>query len=66
MDRNHRKIVTQTEWLEARKALLVREKEFDHERDRLTEARLSLPMVRVEKKYEFDGPDGMTTLADLF
>jgi predicted dithiol-disulfide oxidoreductase (DUF899 family) len=50
----------------ARKELLVREKEFDHERDRLTEARRKLPMVKVEKEYVFDGPQGFVTLDDLF
>jgi predicted dithiol-disulfide oxidoreductase (DUF899 family) len=59
-------IMTQDEWLAARKELLAREKAIDHERDRLTEVRRSLPMVRVEKEYEFDGPEGLATLDDLF
>ena len=59
-------IVTQDEWLAARKELLAREKEFDHERDRLTEARRKLPMVKVEKEYVFDGRQGTLTLRDLF
>jgi hypothetical protein len=42
-------IVTQDEWLVARKELLAGEKEFDCERDGLTEARRRLPMVKVEK-----------------
>jgi predicted dithiol-disulfide oxidoreductase (DUF899 family) len=60
------KIVTRDEWLAARKELLAREKEFDHERDRLTEARRKLPMVKVAKEYVFDGPQGAVTLRDLF
>jgi predicted dithiol-disulfide oxidoreductase (DUF899 family) len=60
------KIVTRDEWLTERKALLAREKEFDHERDRLTEARHKLPMVKVDKEYVFDGPQGPATLRDLF
>jgi predicted dithiol-disulfide oxidoreductase (DUF899 family) len=60
------KIVTRDEWLEARKELLAREKDFDHERDRLTEARRNLPMVKVEKEYVFDGPQGGVPLRDLF
>ncbi|MGD0813825.1 MAG: DUF899 domain-containing protein [Verrucomicrobiota bacterium] len=60
------KIVTQAKWLEARKKFLVREKEFDHERDNLTEARRKLPMVKVEKEYVFDGPQGAATIRDLF
>jgi predicted dithiol-disulfide oxidoreductase (DUF899 family) len=59
-------IVTRDQWLKARKALLAREKEFDQERDRLTEARRKLPMVRIGKEYVFDGPQGAVTLCDLF
>jgi predicted dithiol-disulfide oxidoreductase (DUF899 family) len=59
-------IVTRDEWLVARKDLLAREKEFDHERDRLTEARRKLPVVLVDKEYVFDGPQGAVTLRDLF
>jgi predicted dithiol-disulfide oxidoreductase (DUF899 family) len=60
------KIVTRDGWLSARKELLAREKAFDRERDRLTEARRKLPMVRVEKEYVFEGPHGAVTLRDLF
>ena len=59
-------VVTQEEWLVARKDLLAKEKAFDHERDRLTEARRRLPLVKVEKEYVFDGPQGAVTLRDLF
>jgi predicted dithiol-disulfide oxidoreductase (DUF899 family) len=60
------KIVTESEWLVARKELLAREKQFDHERDRLTEVRRKLPIVKVEKEYAFEGPQGAVTLHDLF
>jgi predicted dithiol-disulfide oxidoreductase (DUF899 family) len=60
------KVVSQAEWLVARKELLAREKEYDHVRDKLTEARGKLPMVKVEKEYVFDGPQGAVTLRDLF
>jgi predicted dithiol-disulfide oxidoreductase (DUF899 family) len=63
---NSPKIVTRAEWLVARKEFLVREKDFDHQRDRLTEARRALPMVKVEEEYVFDGPQGAVTLGDLF
>ena len=63
---NPAQIVTRDEWLAARLELLAREKEFDHERDSLTEARRNLPMVKVEKEYVFEGPQGATTLRDLF
>lgn len=59
-------IVSQDEWLAARKALLQREKEFTHARDALSAARRALPWVKVEKAYVFDGPDGKETLAELF
>ena len=59
-------VVSQGEWLEARKALLAKEKEFTHRRDALSAARRDLPWVKVEKNYVFDGPAGKETLADLF
>src|SRR6187551_197619 len=60
------KIVSQDEWLKARKALLAREKEFTKARDALSAARRDLPWTRVEKNYVFDGPNGKETLSDLF
>jgi predicted dithiol-disulfide oxidoreductase (DUF899 family) len=60
------KIVSQDEWLAARQALLVKEKELTRQRDRLSAERQALPWVRVDKAYEFDGPDGKETLAELF
>jgi len=62
---NH-KIVSQNEWLEARKRLLTREKEFTRYRDELSQQRRELPWVNVEKNYVFEGPGGKETLADLF
>jgi predicted dithiol-disulfide oxidoreductase (DUF899 family) len=59
-------IVSQSEWLKARKALLAKEKEFSKARDALSAARRDLPWVNVEKSYVFDGPAGKETLADLF
>jgi predicted dithiol-disulfide oxidoreductase (DUF899 family) len=59
-------VVSQGEWLAARKSLLAREKEFTRQRDRLSAARRELPGVKVEKSYLFDGPRGKETLADLF
>lgn len=60
------KIVSHDEWTEARKALLVKEKDFSKLRDRLTAERQRLPWEKVDKTYTFDGPDGPVTLADLF
>ncbi len=59
-------IVSQNEWLAARKALLAREKEFTKARDALSKQRRELPWVKVEKNYVFDGPNGKEPLADLF
>jgi predicted dithiol-disulfide oxidoreductase (DUF899 family) len=61
-----REIVSEAEWLLARKELLTREKEFTRQRDALSAARRELPMVKIAKEYLFEGPDGKETLADLF
>ena len=63
---NHLEIVTEAEWLVARKDLLAREKEFTRQRDALSAARRKLPMVKIDKEYIFDGANGKETLADLF
>ena len=60
------KVVSRSEWLAARKALLDQEKRLTHERDALSEARRKLPMVRIDKDYVFEGPDGQVKLIDLF
>ena len=59
-------IVSPAEWEQARKALLVKEKELTRARDALSAARRDLPWERVDKRYVFDGPNGEETLADLF
>jgi predicted dithiol-disulfide oxidoreductase (DUF899 family) len=63
---NMPRVVDRTEWLEARKALLTREKALTKARDELAAARRELPMVRVDKEYVFEGPRGTVTLRDLF
>src|SRR5438874_2408559 len=60
------KIVSQTEWLAARKQHLLKEKEFTRLRDELSKQRRELPWEKVEKQYVFDGPHGKETLAGLF
>ena len=50
----------------ARRALLAQEKELTRTRDEVNASRRRLPMVRVDKPYEFDGPSGTLGLADLF
>lgn len=59
-------VVSQDDWLAARRALLVREKAYMREGDRLAEARRALPRVEVEKEYVFDTAAGKKTLAELF
>ncbi|KOX24112.1 hypothetical protein ADL05_00485 [Nocardiopsis sp. NRRL B-16309] len=59
-------IVTRDEWLAARKELLVKEKEVTRARDEVSARRRALPMVRVEKEYVFEGPEGRVGLIDLF
>lgn len=60
------KVVSQNEWLAARKAHLLAEKEFTRARDELSRQRRELPWVKVDKNYVFDGPNGKQTLAELF
>ena len=59
-------VVTRAQWLSARTALLVKEKEFTRLRDELSRQRRELPWVRVDKPYVFDAPNGKQTLAELF
>jgi predicted dithiol-disulfide oxidoreductase (DUF899 family) len=59
-------VVSNREWVEARKALLVREKEFARQREQLAQLRRELPWEAVSKEYVFDGPDGKQSLAELF
>ncbi|MFZ3218329.1 MAG: thioredoxin family protein [Candidatus Acidiferrales bacterium] len=59
-------VVSREEWLAARKALLVKEKEATRLRDKVNAERLALPWVRVEKEYVFDTPAGKKTLSELF
>lgn len=59
-------VVTRTEWIAARKALLARERAATHELDAIRAERRRLPWVKVDKPYTFEGPGGDYTLADLF
>jgi predicted dithiol-disulfide oxidoreductase (DUF899 family) len=63
---NNHKVVSEAEWLKARKKLLLKEKKFTRMQDALSAERRNLPWVKVTKQYEFDGPSGKETLADLF
>lgn len=59
-------IVSREEWLVARQELLIKEKETTRARDRLNAERRRLPMVKIDKEYLFEGPDGKASLLDLF
>lgn len=62
---NH-KVVSKEAWLDARLQLLDQEKQFNRQRDQLSAQRRALPWVRVDKQYAFEGPDGKSSLAELF
>ena len=59
-------VVSHEQWLSARKAFLVKEKEFTRLRDEISRQRRELPWEKVEKTYVFEGPNGQETLAELF
>ena len=59
-------VVAKEQWIAARRALLVEEKAWTRERDRLAAKRRALPWVTVDKQYIFESPSGPVTLADLF
>jgi predicted dithiol-disulfide oxidoreductase (DUF899 family) len=59
-------VVSHEDWMQARLALLDEEKELTRLRDKVNADRRRLPMVLIEKPYQFEGPDGAATLLDLF
>ena len=59
-------VVSEQEWIDARRSLLAREKQLTHQHDQLARDRRELPWVKVEKEYVFDSPHGKVKLADLF
>jgi predicted dithiol-disulfide oxidoreductase (DUF899 family) len=59
-------IVSREEWQRARDQLLTKEKAATRARDALAAERRRLPMVKIEKKYVFDGPQRKVSLLDLF
>jgi len=62
---DHR-VVSHEEWLAARRAFLVKEKEFTRLRDEMNHQRRDLPWEIVEKEYVFEGADGKQSLSELF
>ncbi|MFC5403211.1 DUF899 domain-containing protein [Cohnella soli] len=59
-------IVSEEEWRIERQKLLAKEKELTRALDALAAERRRLPMVRVDRDYEFEGADGKAKLTDLF
>jgi predicted dithiol-disulfide oxidoreductase (DUF899 family) len=59
------KVVSQDEWLSARRELLAKEKELTRHRDEVNAERRRLPMVEITKDYVFEGPE-KARLLDLF
>lgn len=62
----HPPIVSREEWTARRKALLADEKEMTKHYDRVNATRRRLPMVKIDKDYVFEGPQGTRTLKGLF
>jgi len=62
----NRKVVSQKEWIAARKKLLLKEKRFSKLRDELNLQRRKLPWLKIEKEYVFEGPTGKVKFGDLF
>src|SRR6516164_6428013 len=59
-------VVSQEEWLAARRDLLAKEKEVTRAEDAVDAAHRALPVTEVTKTYTFTGPEGQASLADLF
>jgi predicted dithiol-disulfide oxidoreductase (DUF899 family) len=58
-------VVSEAEWQAAHEQLLAKEKEATRARDALAAERRRLPRVQIED-YVFEGPDGQTSLVELF
>ena len=60
------KVASHAEWDAARTTLLAKEKAATRAMDALAAERRRLPMVPVEGRYTFTGPEGELSLIDLF
>ncbi len=60
------KVVSESEWVAARKELLEQEKALSKQRDEISLARRNLPWHLVKEDYQFTGPDGGASLSELF
>jgi predicted dithiol-disulfide oxidoreductase (DUF899 family) len=59
-------IVSEEEWQRSNEALRAKEKQATRARDALAAERRRQPMIEFRADYEFEGPDGIVTLTDLF
>ncbi len=59
-------IVTEDNWQAAIEKLRVKEKELTRAQDAINAMRRQLPMVNIEKNYEFESENGKVSLMDLF
>jgi predicted dithiol-disulfide oxidoreductase (DUF899 family) len=59
-------IVSEEQWVQDRKELLAKEKQLTKMHEALNAERRRLPMVRVDKNYVFEGPNGQLSLLELF
>jgi predicted dithiol-disulfide oxidoreductase (DUF899 family) len=58
--------LSEYQWQAARKKLLAKEKALTRKHDALAAERRRMPMVKIDKPYVFEGPDGKASLLDLF
>jgi predicted dithiol-disulfide oxidoreductase (DUF899 family) len=59
-------IAPYTDWFEAHKSHLVKEKALTRQRQQIAADRRALPWLRIDKPYAFDTTRGRKSLADLF
>jgi predicted dithiol-disulfide oxidoreductase (DUF899 family) len=59
-------VATLDEWHAEIDKLRVKEKELTRAHDTVNALRRRLPMVKIDKHYEFDSVEGNVTLIDLF
>ncbi|MGX5827806.1 DUF899 domain-containing protein [Mesorhizobium sp. 43Arga] len=59
-------IAPYSDWFEAHKSHLAKEKALTRQRQQLAAERRALPWLRIDKLYEFDTTQGRKSLADLF
>ncbi len=57
---------TREQWLEARRELLLAEKDLTRRSDAVAQQRQALPWVRIAQDYRFETDEGSASLADLF